>query len=467
MDTKSLLEEIWNLSTYGQDKFLKVREELKIKTKALLKAYQSQGRALEDPFAPTRTRTLSLPESEIGDLISGAVCLVTGGSGCVGSTLVEDLIPFRPAKIIVLDWEMQSFGSIDCGSTDLIFEEADLRQAKQVMDVFKKHRPDFVFHIAAQRNPGLAEKEIVLTVDTNILGTYNLILACESTNSVKRCVFSSTGKASRYFTEEIYAGTKKICEHLFTTFHRIGRVKYGMARFTHILDNSLMNQSLRHMAMNEDCVKVHSQSKFVTAQNVGEASKLLLNALLTCDGEECGFLLVKHLEWPIESLEVALYYIHLEGTGKPIIFTGNPKGYEEKFFRGQLDWSTPHDLNLLINVYENKKRKVNQEEDIISSSIVPAKTKTVEKVIRDFQKVDPTPESYAHLLSGSLESLFADSLSEVNPMDTLDILKWGTDKDKLKHDGAEIDEFEKMIALFLKSLEAKGFVKEHLEKPNH
>jgi nucleoside-diphosphate-sugar epimerase len=456
MDTRGLLEEIWNLSKYSQVIDQEVKNALLGKTKELLDAYQSQGRALADPFEPTRIRTLSLPEKELGTLLNGSVCLVTGGSGCVGTQLVRDLMLFCPKKIIVLDCNIPEFCLIDHSSVQFIFEEADIRNYGQVEMLFKKHQPDFVFHLAAQRNPGLAEKEIELTVSTNVLGSYNLILACEATPSVQRCVFSSTGKASRYFTEEIYAGTKKICEHLFTTFHRIGNVKYGMARFTHILENSLMNQSLLHMAKNEEWVRVHNHSKFVTAQNVGEASRLLLNALLFCGEGECEFHLVKHLEWPVESLEVALYYIHQEGTPKPIIFTGNPKGYGEKFFRGQLDWSIPHDLNLLINVYENKNKKVNKEGDIISSSIVRADAATVENIIKDFQEIDPSPEGFSHLLSGSLERLFMDSLSNVNPIDTISILKWGTDEDSLEKDGVEIDEFDKMIGLFLRSLEEKG-----------
>mgnify|MGYP003513071679 FL=1 len=53
---------------------------------------------------------------------------------------------------------------------------------------------------------------------------------------------------------------------------------------------------------------------------------------------------------------MALYYIKVSGREIPVIFMGNPIGYTEKFFRGQMDWSNPQDLNLLINKKKQKYR---------------------------------------------------------------------------------------------------------------
>src|SRR5690606_4191987 len=113
---------------------------------------------------------------------------------------------------------------------------------------------------------------------------------------------SSTGKASRYFTEEVYACSKKICENILDLYARKGRVKYGMVRFTHMLDNSLMNAELKKFAETGDLVAIHSPGKYVTAQNKEEAASLMLNALLYAEAGRSNFLLVRNLEWPVESL---------------------------------------------------------------------------------------------------------------------------------------------------------------------
>jgi FlaA1/EpsC-like NDP-sugar epimerase len=62
-----------------------------------------------------------------------------------------------------------------------------------------------------------------------------VIQLCE-TYGVQQCIFSSTGKASRYFTNDVYAGSKKLAEWLFAQAAQQGRVKYGMVRFTHIIE---------------------------------------------------------------------------------------------------------------------------------------------------------------------------------------------------------------------------------------
>ena len=378
METKftEIYKKIWQLSPHA--KSCDSYDELNRLTKELIQIYDSQGRLTEDPFSATRVRKLSQPYDKINNILRGGTCLVTGGLGCVGSHLVNELLKFDIKRIIILDKNKRSPYYVPADPT-ITTVYADIRDAQTVLDTFTRYNPDFVFHAAAQRDPGYAESHIEETVTSNVVGTMNVVKACEYTVSVKQCIFSSTGKASRYFTEEVYAATKKICENILDLYSRTGRVKYGMVRFTHMLDNSLMNEQLRVHSEFENYVGVHSPGKYVTAQNKIEAVSLLLSALLYSEHGQTNFLIVRNLEWPVESLEVALYYIKKTKRNIPVVFIGNPLGYTEKFFRGQMDWSDPSELNLLINVYENKFRRFNDEEDIVISHICPASQKTVEK----------------------------------------------------------------------------------------
>jgi FlaA1/EpsC-like NDP-sugar epimerase len=333
----------------------------------------------------------------------------------------------------------------------VIFIQCDILEVDKLNSIFGRFQPQFVFHTAAQRDPGLSEKQAELALKTNILGTLNTMQACEGVGTVKQVVFSSTGKASRYYTNEVYAASKKICEFIMSSFARKGTARYSMVRFTHILDNSLMDIGLRQMAYENDYVAVHSPGKYVTAQNIGEAADLMLNALVYSSDQQSNFLIVRNLEWPVESLEIALYYIKQSNRNIPIIFTGCPTGYIEKFFRGQLDWSMPQELNLLINVYENKRRTVNEAGDILISSIDPCSDEQLYSCIEKIRAARGDMESKNELLH-ALKVLVGDSFKNVDKEDTTRIIRWGTDPRHLELEESNLADFKDILTLLYDSL---------------
>jgi len=418
----------------------------------LISLYDLQGRLDEDPFGPTRLRKLSLPDEKVSALMDDSTCLVTGGLGCVGTALISEILKFDVKRIIILDKKR-----LDTKFTDPRFTyiECDVRESEKVRQAFLQYRPDFVFHTAAQRDPGYAESHISETVTTNVLGTLNIVKACEE-SGVKQCVFSSTGKSSRYFTEEIYAGTKKLCEYILETYAKRGRVLYSMVRFTHILDNSLMNQQLMNEAENNDYISVHCPGKFVTAQNVTEAACLMLNGLIYSEKNQSNFLLVRNLEWPVESLEMALYYVKRSGRRMPIIFMGNPIGYTEKFFRGQMDWSNPQELNLLINVYEQRYRRYNHENDIIISHTSPIDVKIVENVVAKLEHATGEDGNKTNLIEG-LKEIVKDSFTKVDKQDTVNILNWGLQQKFLEIEKAKPSDYGPVIPMMFESLEGSDY----------
>ena len=418
----------------------------------LISLYDLQGRLDEDPFGPTRLRKLSLPDEKVSALMDDSTCLVTGGLGCVGTALISEILKFDVKRIIILDKKR-----LDTKFTDPRFTyiECDVRESEKVRQAFLQYRPDFVFHTAAQRDPGYAESHISETVTTNVLGTLNIVKACEE-SGVKQCVFSSTGKSSRYFTEEIYAGTKKLCEYILETYAKRGRVLYSMVRFTHILDNSLMNQQLMNEAKNNDYISVHCPGKFVTAQNVTEAACLMLNGLIYSEKNQSNFLLVRNLEWPVESLEMALYYVKRSGRRMPIIFMGNPIGYTEKFFRGQMDWSNPQELNLLINVYEQRYRRYNHENDIIISHTSPIDVKIVENVVAKIEHATGEDGNKTNLIEG-LKEIVKDSFTKVDKQDTVNILNWGLQQKFLEIEKAKPSDYGPVIPMMFESLEGSDY----------
>ena len=109
--------------------------------------------------------------------------------------------------------------------------------------MIREVRPDVIFHVAAQREPALAEVEVHRTVSTNVLGTRNVLEAAAAAG-VRQVVCASTGKALRPYSPEIYTASKRAAEWLASSRPRRGEMLVSAGRFTHVLDNSIVYQRL-------------------------------------------------------------------------------------------------------------------------------------------------------------------------------------------------------------------------------
>ena len=114
--------------------------------------------------------------------------LVTGGAGYIGSHVVEQLLK-KTTNIFILD-------NLVTGSKKLInkkakFIKVDIKKTRIVNKILKKNNIDTIIHLAAYLNIGEAEKNKKKYFINNILGTENLIKACQNTK-VKNIIFSSS-----------------------------------------------------------------------------------------------------------------------------------------------------------------------------------------------------------------------------------------------------------------------------------
>ena len=335
------------------------------------------------------------------------------------------------------------------------FYAVDIRNLDALKHIFEVEKPAIVFHLAAQRQPGLAEIKIRETVTTSLLGCKHVIQLCEE-YGVEHCIFSSTGKTSRYFTTEVYAASKKFAEWQFAKAAQEGDVTYGMVRFTHMLENSLFCEQMSKKVEQGKTVNVHAPHRYVTAQNLCEAVHLLLNSLIVSVPGKLKFVAVSNLGWPTETLEVALYKILESGKNLPIYFQGLLPGYEEPFFLGQFDWKKPTDIHLLINVLEDPFRSVNDAGDMVSVELAPFSLRVLDKQVSKLESliIDPDfPEvQIKHALVAGEKEVIASSFAWSAPEDLLKILQWGINPKKLQGYGTEIADYSEIIELLLQGI---------------
>ena len=107
--------------------------------------------------------------------------LVTGGSGFIGSNLVRLLVEEKGESVINLDkltYAGNSESLVDLeGNSNYTFEQVDLCDAAALSAVFAKHQPDTVMHLAAESHVDRSIDGPGEFIQTNIVGTFNLLQA--------------------------------------------------------------------------------------------------------------------------------------------------------------------------------------------------------------------------------------------------------------------------------------------------
>lgn len=126
--------------------------------------------------------------------------LVTGCAGFIGSNFIKTFKKeFPKTKIVGID--DFSTGRKDALDKSIIFYEGSITDQKFINNIFKKHKPEYVFHFAALPRVSYSVEKPVETSEVNIMGTINLLDACRK-NKTKRFIYSSSSS--------VYGGAKKL-----------------------------------------------------------------------------------------------------------------------------------------------------------------------------------------------------------------------------------------------------------------
>ena len=114
--------------------------------------------------------------------------IVTGGAGFIGSHIAEALIKEKNEVIVIDNLETGSKENLPKGTK---FYNIDIQDFEKINEVFKKEKPEVVFHLAAQINVRSSIENPYDDASINIIGTIN-ILEAMSKNKVKKIIFSSS-----------------------------------------------------------------------------------------------------------------------------------------------------------------------------------------------------------------------------------------------------------------------------------
>lgn len=233
--------------------------------------------------------------------------LVTGGAGSIGSELVRQLSA-RGDKVYILDIN-------ETGINDLMEEfrgtnqwvqgrVGDVRDYATVEDVFKDFKPHVVYHAAALKHVGPMELTPLEAIQTNVIGTHNVLHNAKK-HSVKKLVFISTDKAVQ--SSSVMGATKRVGEIM------VRNQGYIAVRFGNVLGSRGSVIPIWERQINAGGPLTITDSRMVRyMMTIEEAVSLVIEA----EKAKGGQILVMDMGKPIKILDMAKEIV--KGLGREI-----------------------------------------------------------------------------------------------------------------------------------------------------
>ena len=180
----------------------------------------------------------------VASSINGASVVVTGGGGSIGSELVRQILSLGPRVLTIVDQNEWALWNVErdiatlrreADGAHVVAALADVRSPAALNAVLRGARPDVVFHAAALKHVPYVEFYPAEGVLTNVIGTRNVLRACEHLN-IGRFILISTDKAVEPVS--VMGATKRLAEQLTVAAgHRTGH-PYAAVRFGNVLGSS-------------------------------------------------------------------------------------------------------------------------------------------------------------------------------------------------------------------------------------
>lgn len=148
---------------------------------------------IEDLLGRTQVTT---DEEGVRSLLAGRTVLITGAGGSIGSEVARQVAQHNPSCVVLLDNDdthLHDAATLMDG-VDAPQALADVRDRSRLLEVFATYRPDIVFHAAALKHVPILEDHPSEAVQTNVVGTLNVVDAAAAAG-VQRLVFISTDKS--------------------------------------------------------------------------------------------------------------------------------------------------------------------------------------------------------------------------------------------------------------------------------
>ena len=184
--------------------------------------------------------------------------MITGAGGSIGGNLSRFILKYNPKDLIIFDNNEYSLFKIESelgilkktkNSYKYHFYNWFNQQSNLTKNLFEKFNIDIVYHAAALKHVLLVEKNILESITTNVIGTYNIFNLCKI-YGVSKFINISTDKAVN--PSNIMGLTKRLSEvilmsqshNLSISILRFGNVMGSKGSVYEIFDHQISTSKI-------------------------------------------------------------------------------------------------------------------------------------------------------------------------------------------------------------------------------
>ena len=301
----------------------------------------------------------------IRNYLDGKTILVTGCGGSIGSELCRQVIKYQPRSLILFDASEANLFNIQMElQNEKYYRDCEpvlghVQDEVLIDSVFKKFKPDVVFHAAAYKHVPMLEKNPWQAVFNNIVGS-RVLMETAVRHHVDRFVLVSTDKAVRPTN---VMGTSKRVTELIMQCQQGNGTRLMAVRFGNVVGSSgsVIPLFRRQIEQGGPVTVTHPEVNrfFMT---IPEASQMILQAGTMGEGGE---IFILRMGTPVKIADMARDLIRLSGKEPDedikIVFTGLREGeklYEELITVGEDILPTGHEKVMVLrsnNLYSGSK----------------------------------------------------------------------------------------------------------------
>ncbi len=273
--------------------------------------YQVRDIEIEDILG---REVIDIKIPEIVSEIKSKVILVTGAGGSIGSEICRQIIRFKPEKIILVDHSENNLFLIleeldnKFGFISTVPVVVDIRDKQALRSVFRKYKPDILFHAAAYKHVPLMQLNPKAAILNNYLGT-KILAKLSIEFGVKRFVMLSTDKAVK--PRNVMGISKLLSEKYLQSLSRIRNTRFMIVRFGNVLGSmGSVVPLFKEQIQSGGPVRVTHPDMKRYFMTIPEASQLVIQACIMGKGGE---IFVLDMGEPINILDLAKNIIRIYG----------------------------------------------------------------------------------------------------------------------------------------------------------